>query len=104
MGRVYVYKYPSTTPMWVLAGESDFDKFGFDLDMSNQMEQNVLAISAQSMTSQKINSPVKLHRAGVVLLYNISDSGRQPNLIATIKSDRGFSAFGSKLKVNVEAY
>jgi hypothetical protein len=83
-------------------GENDFDKFGSDLDMSSQMGQNVLAISATSMMSHKINSPIKLHRAGVVLLYDISHTSdsSQPNLLATLKSDRGFSAFGSKIKVN----
>ena len=47
VGRVYIYKYPSLKPISVLSGMSQFENFGYDMDLSRQMaSQDLIAISS----------------------------------------------------------
>ena len=47
VGRVYLYKYPSKEPVLVLAGQEQFESFGYDFDLSRQLNKlNLIAVSS----------------------------------------------------------
>ena len=50
VGRVYLYKYPSNQPIKVFVGNENFEQFGYDLDLSIQLQnkRSVIAISSYS--------------------------------------------------------
>ena len=50
IGRVYLYKYPSSEPVKILTGSESFEQFGYDLDLSIQLQnkRSVIAISSYS--------------------------------------------------------
>ena len=46
-GRVYLYKYPSKSILAQLSGEENFEQFGYDFDMSVQLNnKKIIAISS----------------------------------------------------------
>ena len=99
VGRVYVYKYPAMEPLAILNGTSEFEQFGYDFDLSNQLKGTLIAISSLTKDSKLDNrqNAFVSHRGGVVNLFYLGNE--QP--VATIKSDRSYSGFGSKIKVSL---
>ena len=45
-GRVYVYKYPSKKQLISLTGQDEFEQFGYDFDLSIQLNRKVIAVSS----------------------------------------------------------
>ncbi len=46
-GRVYAFKYPSNKPLMILVGEENFEQFGYDFDLSVQLDnRKVIAVSS----------------------------------------------------------
>ena len=50
VGRVYLYKYPSSQPVKVFEGKENFEQFGYDLDLSVQLKNKRSVISISSYT------------------------------------------------------
>lgn len=90
--------YPNTNPIMVLNGNTEFEQFGYDFDLSLQPQGQIIAISSLTKDS-KLDKETSLEvtRSGVVNLFRLD--AKNSSLIATLKSDRPFSAFGSKIKV-----
>jgi hypothetical protein len=82
----------------VLNGNTEFEQFGYDFDLSNQPEGLVIAVSSLTKDSKfEKNKNLEASRGGVVNLFSLNENNS--SLIATLKSDRPYSAFGSKIKV-----
>lgn len=96
---MYIFKYPSNTPVTTLIGTEQFEQFGYSFDISKQFNSTVIAvasISKNSIISNKSN-PITLKHGGIVQIYKIIDN----SLIANLKSDRSYASFGSKVKVEI---
>jgi hypothetical protein len=82
----------------VLNGHIEYEQFGYDFDLSNQPQGLVIAISSLTQDSKlERNNALEAKRGGVVNLFSLNENNS--SLIATLKSDRPYSAFGSKIKV-----
>jgi hypothetical protein len=100
VGRLYLFKYPSSNPVSVLEGQTQYEQLGYDLDMSRQIKADVIAVSSVAKDSKLKNNTFVMNRAGEVGLYSIGPN-YSLSLISTLKSDRAYSAFGSKVKVTL---
>ena len=68
--------------------------------MSLQPQGQVIAISSLTKdTKLDKKESLEVTRGGIVNLYSLNNEN--PKLIATLKSDRPYSSFGSKIKVTV---
>ena len=92
---MYLYKYPSKTPIHVFRGEAEFEQFGYSFDIT---KNNIIAISSLTKEARLSDSFMSstLKNAGVVQLYDFEQNFSQ---IAILKSDRSYANFGSKIKV-----
>lgn len=95
VGKVYLYKYPSKTPVHVFNGSQEFEQFGYSFDIARG---NIIAISSLTKESKLSDSFISstLKNAGIVQLFDIQQNYSQ---VATLKSDRSYANFGSKVKV-----
>lgn len=101
VGRAYLYKYPSKTPLSVVRGDIEYEQLGYSCDLSDQSGRLVAAISSPSKdTRLNTQASFELNRGGVVQLFELLN-GKTLNLTATLKSDRPYSGFGSKIKVSL---
>ena len=104
VGRVYLFKYPSETSLITLTGSSKFEQFGYSFDLSIQSKQTVIAVSSISKDS-KLNEPnaINLKYGGIVQVFNLNTNLHGlPSVVCTLKSDRAYSAFGSRVKVIIQ--
>ena len=87
-------------PTTVLTGNTEYEQFGYDFDLSNQPDGLVIAISSITKDAKldAKNDALEVSRGGVVNLFSLKSSTY--SLIATLKSDRSYSSFGSKVKVS----
>ena len=96
-GRVYLFKYPSLKPVIILNGDKELAQFGYNIDMSHQVNNFILAVSSVTEDTRLDNADsFELNRAGVVRIFNLKQDKYE--LLSVIKSDRPYSAFGSSLK------
>lgn len=107
VGRVYLYKYPSKEPFHIFKESSFTNAFeqqqlGYSFDVSTNSDgHGIIAIS--SVTKQvKLNkakggkfSPY-LKNGGEVNIFKLYEDF---SLLASLKSDRAFASFGSRVKV-----
>ncbi len=98
VGRLYLFKYPFIRPINVLVGQTQYEQLGYDFDMSRQIKADIIAVSSVAKDSQLNNKTFVMNRAGEVNLYSIGPN-YSLSQISTLKSDRAYSAFGSKIKV-----
>lgn len=97
VGRVYLYKYPSLKPIMILNGDKEWAQFGYNFDMSYQVNNFIMAVSSVTEDTRLDNdASYELKRAGVVRLFNLKEDKYE--LLSIIKSDRAYSAFGSRLE------
>lgn len=98
---MYIYKYPSKTQLAQLSGDETFEQFGYDFDMSIQLDnRKVIAISSYTKDCQ-LNSAgpsLKLDQGGIVQVFDVNNLNNI-SLITILKSDRSYAGFGSKVKV-----
>lgn len=78
----------------------EFEQFGYSFDLSNQTGQPMIAISSLTRDS-KLNSQfaLELNKSGIVQIFKINILNNSLSLLSTLKSDRPYSGFGSKIKV-----
>ena len=83
--------------MIILNGTSEFEQFGYAFDLSKQLQDIVIAVSSITKEAKldKNKNAIVSHRGGVVNIFGLS----KQSLITTIKSDRSYSGFGSKINV-----
>ena len=120
-GRVYLYKYPSKTSFAQLRGEENFEQFGYDFDLSVQLNnRKVIAISSYTKGQNRFmqlfifllfvlfqkdcqldstGPALKIDQGGIVQVFDITNLNNI-SIITTLKSDRPYAGFGSKIKVN----
>lgn len=99
-GRVYLYKYPSKTIFAQLQGEENFEQFGYDFDMSVQLNnRKVIAISSYTKDCQlnSTGAALKIDQGGIVQVFDITNLNNI-SILTTLKSDRPYAGFGSKIK------
>jgi len=99
VGRVYLFKYPTKTPVKVLNGTDEFEQFGYSFDLAMNNEGNVvLAVSSVTKAVKLDNAKFAslLKNAGMVQIFNLTNE--TVDVIATLKSDRSFSNFGSAVR------
>jgi hypothetical protein len=116
LGRVYIYKYGLKQPVTVFKGDQEFGQFGYEVDLSKQVNFSVIAVTSlthESMLNDRSNA-VKLNRAGIVELYRLDDTfsvhsnkylhqesstckNQSTCLLATFKSDRQLAEFGNRV-------
>jgi hypothetical protein len=101
VGRVYIFRYPSATPVAVLSGQTEYEQFGYSFDLSKQLA-GLPVLAVGSMTKDtKLSSnrtSFELSRAGIVQLFKLDNPSSNATLMATLKSDRPYSAFGSRIR------
>lgn len=65
----------------------------------------MLAVGSPSKdTKRNYAFGADLSRAGIVQLFELNTALKNLTLIATLKSDRAYSGFGSKVKVGVSLF
>lgn len=100
VGRVYLFKYPSKNPVLTLNGQSEFEQFGYDFDLSLQINSSVIAVSSLTKSTKLENKiSFNLNRAGIVQIFSFDVLNLNTSLVSTFKSDRPYSGFGSRVKV-----
>lgn len=101
VGRAYVFLFPQSTPYSVFTGTTEFEQLGYSVDASSQRQLVTFAISSPSKDTRLNNQlSYELNRAGIVQIYQqASPSDYRFSWRATLKSDRPYSGFGSKVKV-----
>jgi len=85
-----------------LTGTSEFEQFGYSFDLSIQSKQTVIAVSSISKDS-KLNeaNAINLKYGGIVQVFSLNSILHGlPNVMCTLKSDRSYSAFGSRVRVS----
>jgi hypothetical protein len=98
-----LYQYPATASFLDLPGWEEFEQHGYSVDLTKRKDYGiVLAVSSVGRTSKIEDRTLAydLHRAGQVNLYSIQTGGKpSATLLSTLKSDRAYAAFGSKIRV-----
>ncbi len=105
IGRVYFYQFPATTPFLTLAGQDEFEEFGYDFDLTKRKDYNIVFAVSSVGKKTRINNrdlAFDLHLAGQVQAYSIQTTGKPTfSLLSILKSDRSYAAFGSKVQVKL---
>ncbi len=96
VGRLYLFRYPSKTPVRVLNGTDEFEQFGYSFDLAKVGEGVVLAVSSVTKAVRLDNARFaeNLKNSGRVQMFDLT-GGSGSGVIATLKSDRSFANFGS---------
>lgn len=100
VGRIYIYKFPDDLAFGMLIGKGENDQLGYSFDMGFQMGSPIIAVSSVTQDTRLENkTSFELNRAGIVELYKLNIVNGTFTWITTLKSDRPYSGFGSKVKV-----
>lgn len=92
-----------TLPNMTLNGRDEFDMTGYSVDYGFPYDNSslILAISVPEamVYGEILTIPVKLRRAGTVILFNVTKSSLVQ--VAHFDGDRNLAMFGSFIKVKI---
>jgi hypothetical protein len=98
-----VFQYPATAPLLNLTGTDDFEQLGHSIDLTKRKDYGIVLAVASVGKEVKLNDKklaYSLHRAGQVQLHSIQiGANSSTTLLSTLKSDRAYASFGSKVQV-----
>ncbi|XP_014131281.1 phosphatidylinositol-glycan-specific phospholipase D isoform X3 [Zonotrichia albicollis] len=102
VGKVYGYNPPSTESWFEITGDKEMGRMGLSL------ASGVLSVAGNTRKVLVVGAPTAdslsrilfmssvLHQAGLVLVYDLSNSTK-PSLLSTFSGDRRFSRFGGDI-------
>ncbi|KAM6373943.1 LOW QUALITY PROTEIN: phosphatidylinositol-glycan-specific phospholipase D [Alca torda] len=102
VGKVYGYNPPSTKHWFAVTGDKAMGRMGLSVASGVMsvagITRTVLVVGAPTTDSLSRISFISsvLHQAGLVLVYDLTDSTK-PSLLSTFSGDRRFSRFGGDI-------